>query len=75
VEKEVAADTRKARRLALYLRHRLTGRGLKEIGEAFGVGESAVTQASRRVRGQLQGNPELAEMVKRLEAELDMSEV
>jgi hypothetical protein len=75
VEKEVAADTRQARRVALYLCHRLTGLRLKEIGEAFGVGESAVTQASRRVRGQLQRNLGLAEMVKRLEAGLNVSEV
>jgi putative transposase len=38
-----------ARRVGLYLCSRHTGLKLKEIGATYGVGESAITQASRRV--------------------------
>jgi len=37
-----------ARKAAIYLSHRYSGRSLREIGEHFGIGESAVSQAGRR---------------------------
>ncbi|MDF1551894.1 MAG: transposase [Deferrisomatales bacterium] len=40
-------DSRLARKLALYLSHRHSGRPLKDIGNRFGLGPSGVSEASR----------------------------
>ncbi|MEK6656454.1 MAG: transposase [Nitrospirota bacterium] len=39
-----------SRKAGIYLSHRYSGRWLREIGEYFGIGESAVSQESRRFR-------------------------
>ena len=54
----------------LYLCHQYRGGKLKEIGAAFGVTESAVTEASRRVAEALKGNESLRTCVGELEREL-----
>ena len=38
-----------ARNVALYLCHKYTGATLKEIGQQYGISESGVSQASRRM--------------------------
>jgi putative transposase len=38
-----------ARKVTIYLSHRYNGRALRDIGERFGIGESAVSQASGRL--------------------------
>ena len=47
-ESAFATQPRLARNVALFLCHRWSGKTLKGIGMHFGVGESAVSQASRR---------------------------
>ncbi|HWR88990.1 MAG TPA: hypothetical protein VN260_01905 [Dissulfurispiraceae bacterium] len=42
-----------AKKVCIYLSHRYGGLSLREIGEYFGIGESAVSQASRRFEGTL----------------------
>ena len=42
-----------ARKVGIYLSHRYGGLSLREIGRHFGVGESAVSQASRRFQATL----------------------
>ncbi|MEW6488000.1 MAG: hypothetical protein AB1578_08800 [Thermodesulfobacteriota bacterium] len=64
-----AEDPWAARRLALYLCHHLSGQRLTEIGKAFGVGPSAVSQASRRVAAEMTsrgGMARAAETVQRV---------
>lgn len=52
-----------ARKISLFLCHRLTGSPLKQIGERFGLKESAVAQASRRLCGRLVEDQALAAQV------------
>lgn len=70
VERNVEDGPRTKRRLSLYLCHRLSGRRLREIGAAFGVGPSAVTEASRRVEVALSNSTDLARVVDALKREL-----
>ena len=70
VEDLFMEDRAKARRVGLYLCRRYTGPKLKEIGAAYGVGESAVTQASRRVAKEMKQNASLRKSVGMLEREL-----
>jgi putative transposase len=70
-EEELGVDPRLSRRVALYLCHRLSGRRLREIGEAFGVGLSGVTQASRRAAEEISRSTELAEAVDRARRALE----
>ncbi|MFU8858551.1 MAG: hypothetical protein ACNA8S_16285, partial [Deferrisomatales bacterium] len=62
-EKELGVGQRVSRRVALYLCHRLSGRRLREIGEAFGVRLSGVTQAGRRAAEEISRSTELDEAV------------
>jgi hypothetical protein len=52
-------DRALARKAALYLCHRFSGRSLREIGSHFAIGESAVSQASRRFEKNLEQDREL----------------
>jgi len=63
VEGKFAGPPAKARRLSMYLCRRHTGVRLKEIGVEFGVGESALTQASRRVAEELESSQSMRECV------------
>jgi REP element-mobilizing transposase RayT len=73
VEALFTNDQTRARRVGLYLCRRHTGLKLKEIGAAYGVGESAVTQASRRVTEEMKQSESLRASVKVLETELGLS--
>ncbi|MGA2732845.1 MAG: transposase [Syntrophobacteraceae bacterium] len=65
-------DRPKARRVGLYLCRHHTWLKLKEICAAYGVGESAVTQASRRVAEEMKQNVSLRKSVGMLERELGL---
>jgi chromosomal replication initiation ATPase DnaA len=58
------------RRVAMYLCRRHTELGLKEIGAVYGVGESAVTQASRRVEAEMERNRAVRESIALIEETL-----
>lgn len=49
VDRVLKNDSKFARQVKLYFCHRYTGLKLREIGKWFGISESGVTQASRRV--------------------------
>ena len=51
------------RKAAIYISHRYSGRTLREIGQRFGVGESAVAQASGRFEAELRENGALKRRV------------
>jgi len=51
------------KKMSIYLCHRYSGAKLKEIGERFGGGESAVSQSSRRFAQKLAEDAELRKRV------------
>jgi putative transposase len=67
VETELTGQDKLARKIAIYLCHHLTGATLKQIGERFGLQESAVSQVSRRLDNKLAENKSLAKRVSRLQ--------
>ncbi|OEU72406.1 MAG: hypothetical protein BA869_02190 [Desulfuromonadales bacterium C00003107] len=70
VDKKLAGQEKLSRKVAVYLCHRLTGETLKRIGDRFGLKESAVSQASRRLGNKLLEDKALAKRVSRLEKSL-----
>jgi len=52
-----------------------TGRKLKYIGRHFNVGESAVSQASRRISMKVQMDKKLKKQIKKVENKLNLSKV
>ncbi|MFZ5569185.1 MAG: REP-associated tyrosine transposase [Thermodesulfobacteriota bacterium] len=53
VDDRFGMDRYLSKRIALYVSHRYSGKPLREIGSHFGIGESAVSQASRRLGRQI----------------------
>lgn len=70
VETELAGQEKLARKVAIYLCHHLTGETLKQLGERFGLKESAVSQASRRLANRLIEDKALAAQISRLKQSL-----
>ena len=63
--------TAMSRKVGLYLSHRVSGRSLEEIGDFYGgIGPSAVSQNSRRLKDRLKGDRKLSEEVNRLKERL-----
>lgn len=58
----------------IYLCHKYSGAKLKEIGEQFGIGESAVSQASRRFAQELGRDKKLRTFVEKMVADLGCQE-
>ncbi|MEI8355289.1 MAG: hypothetical protein WCG31_04240 [Deltaproteobacteria bacterium] len=56
----------------IYLCHKYSGAGLKEIGEIFGAKESAISQASRRFTQVLERDKELQKQVEEVRKRLKM---
>jgi putative transposase len=63
------------RHVSLYFLHKYSGKTLKEIGGLFGIGESGVSQASRRLSLKLNENPNLRRKLRLIEKELGVSRV
>ena len=63
-------EERTADKAIIHLCHKYSGLRLKEIGERFGVGESAVSQISKRFEGKVNGDEELRKMVRGLKKRL-----
>jgi hypothetical protein len=57
--KDISASSKVVKNATIYLCHKYSGAGLKEIGEMFGTKESAVSQASRRFVKVLERDKEL----------------
>lgn len=55
-----------ARKAAIYLSHRYSGRSLREIGAVFNIGESAVSQASSRFEMEIKDNGTLRKKIERI---------
>ena len=75
VEAVFMDDPARARRVGHYLCRRHTGLELGEICAAYEVGESAVTQASRRVEEEMKQSESVRKSVGMIERELGVSKV
>ncbi|MDY6857630.1 MAG: hypothetical protein SWO11_23600 [Thermodesulfobacteriota bacterium] len=53
VESVFGKETALGRNVKMFLCHRYTGERLKDIGAYFGIGESRVSQACRRVKDKI----------------------
>jgi chromosomal replication initiation ATPase DnaA len=74
IYKEVALvfpdDKILSRSIKMYLCRKYTGNKLKEIGIHFGIGESGVSQACRRVADKIKGDKKLERKIEGLEKRL-----
>jgi chromosomal replication initiation ATPase DnaA len=57
----------------IYLNQRHTGEKLKDIGACFGIGESGVSQASRRVKEKIRNDKKLGRKIAKIEKKIIMS--
>jgi len=55
-----------ARKAAIYLSHRYSGRTLREIGKEFGIGESAVSQTGSRFESDMKESSMLRRSIERI---------
>ena len=62
-----------ARNVKMYLCQRYTGKKLKDIGLHFGIGESGVSQACRRVAQKVEKDKKLKKKIVRLEKQIKLS--
>jgi putative transposase len=70
--KEFQDEAGLARKAAIYLSHQYSGRSLREIGELLALGESAVTQASRRFESVMKESRTLRRRVERVRKTLSL---
>jgi putative transposase len=75
VEAVVGDDKALSRQVKLYFYHKYSGKTLKEIGLPFGITESAVSQATRRLILKIAKDATLRGKIKKLEDALKMSRV
>ena len=55
----LGANNRILKKVSLYICHQYSGKTLQEIGEYFGISESAVTLASQRLKREMGWNLKL----------------
>jgi putative transposase len=70
IENDFATNNKLARQVGMYLCHRYSGKKIREIGELFGVGSSAVTEASRRLQERIEGDSKLKEAIQGVKIKL-----
>lgn len=73
--RNLAGNDRLSKKAGIYLCHKYSGAKLKEIGERFGIKESAITQASRRFAQEMERDEELRGLVERAGTKLGLSNV
>lgn len=72
VESALGSNKRLARQAGMYLCHRYSGVKVREIGELFSVGSSAITEASRLFSARLEKDGVLAESIAKIKVELNI---
>lgn len=75
VKKTITGDEKLANAATIYFCHRYSGASLKEIGSIFSIGESAVSQASRRFALKLAKDDKLIKKIEKIEGVLNVSKV
>jgi REP element-mobilizing transposase RayT len=73
VDSVLMPNPKLARQVKLHLCHRYSGQKLREIGKRYGIGESGVTQASRRIGSKARQDKKLTKIIKTIERELFLS--
>ena len=73
VELVFTKDKILARNVKMYLCQRYSGKKLKEIGLHFGIGESGVSQACRRIAQKIEKDNKLKKKIDRLEKQINLS--
>ena len=73
VESVFTKDKLTARNVKMYLCQRYTDKKLMEIGLHFGIGESGVSQACRRVAQKIEKDKQLKKKIVRLEKQINSS--
>lgn len=73
VEAEVSEGQSLKRDLKLYLCRRYTIERLKDIGKHFGIGESGVSQAYRRILEKIPNDRKLKRQIEKIEKNLNLS--
>jgi putative transposase len=68
--KNSTINSKLEKNVSIYLCHRYSGAGLREIGEKFGIKESAVSQSSRRLLTLLERDKELHEQIEKIRKDL-----
>jgi REP-associated tyrosine transposase len=67
VESYLGVRNRYARRAAIFIIHKNTDYTLRQIGDLFSIGPSAVTSACRKMRAEVVGNASLARVIAEIE--------
>jgi putative transposase len=75
VEGVFTEDKAMARKVKMYLCQRYTGTRLKKIGLHFGIGESGVSQACRRVAQNIEKDKKLKKRIAKIEKQIDLSKM
>jgi len=70
VESVIPEEPALARSLKIYLSQKYTGEKLRTIGEHFGIGDSAVSQACKRFMLRVQRDGSLRKRLARIEKKL-----
>jgi REP element-mobilizing transposase RayT len=73
VESVFGAEPALGRNVKMFLCHRYTGAKLKDISTHFGIGESGVSQASRRVNAKISNDKKLKRKISKIEKKLNVS--
>lgn len=73
VERIAPEAPKLVRNLKIYFNHRYSGLRLKQIGQRFAIGESAVSQVCRRLDKRKAGDAVLSRLVKKIEKDLKSS--
>ncbi|MCX6576105.1 MAG: transposase [Candidatus Aminicenantes bacterium] len=75
VEKFIGRPNKYSKKISIFLCHKFTDKRLKEIGLFFGMDESAVSQVSRRIRGEMAINIDLGNLIREIENKIFLSNV
>ncbi len=75
VELVFTKDKVLARNINMYLCQRYTGKKLKEIGLHFGIGESGISQACKRVAQKTEKDKKLKKKIVRLKKQINLSKM
>jgi DNA-directed RNA polymerase specialized sigma subunit len=72
VESVFGKEPALGRNVKMFLSQRYTCETLKDIGTHFGIGESGVSQASRRVNAKIRSDKKLRRKIRKIEKELNV---
>jgi len=73
VESVFGKEAALGRNVIIFLCQRYTGEKLKDIGTYFGIGESGVSQACRRVKDKIRNDKKLERKITKIKKKLNAS--